>query len=497
MSSPYTQSLFSERSEFGGRSTTPVAASAVLHVLLIAAVWFIVAYRPPFVRVTAEHYKVRELVLDIPDEARIPPKIHHPASTPGAHAPASAGKPSPTPPALQEVAQAKPGPQTLIQPDVDNPVTLAQQIPVPQVVIWKPKSVPVKRITPPPPQPPVSAEAKPSVELPNDEQTLSDVNLASSIHLTPKPLLTASTTSPVTVHAPQQPQRPPMTSSHSSAQPTPAALLSLSNLRMKAGVATLPPVNESVVVKGPGTLAGQGKAPAAPGKDNSSPNPGQGGSTPGPGGNPKNPTTASDAGNAPAFKISGPGLASSGNKPAAPEPVPESGARANSDNLDNVDSNLPSTTSVTQPKDGHFSSTVVGNQIEDQFPEVADVWNGRVTYTVYLHVGLSHSWVMQYSVPRTADDSAAGPVSHLEAPWPYDIVRPNLSPGAIDADALMIHGFVNQSGRFEKLSVVFPQSFPQAQFVLAALEKWQFRPAQQDGQAARIEVLLIIPEQFE
>jgi hypothetical protein len=482
MSSPYTQSLFSERSDFGHRSTTPVAASAILHVLLIAAVWFIVAYRPPFVRVTAEHYKVRELVLDIPDEARIPPKIRHPA-----------GKPSQTPPALQEVAQAKPGPQTLIQPDVENPVTLAQQIPVPQVVIWKPSSVPVKKITPPPPQPPVSAEAKPSVELPNDEQTLSDVNLASSFHLTPKPLLTASTTSPVTVHAPQQPQRAPMTSSHSSAQPTPAAILSLSNLRMKEGIATLPPVNESVVVKSPGTLAGQGKAPAAPGKDNSSPNPGQGGSTSGPGGNPTNPASASGAGNAPAFKVSGPGLASAGNKPPGPEP----GTGTNPDSLDNLDSNQPSTTSVSQPKDGHFSSTVVGNQIEDQYPEVADVWNGRVTYTVYLHVGLAHSWVMQYSVPHTADDSAGSPVSHLEAPWPYDIVRPNLSPGAIDADALMIHGFVNQSGRFEKLSVVFPQSFPQAQFVLAALEKWQFRPAQQDGQAARIEVLLIIPEQFE
>ena len=186
MSSPYTQSLFSERSD-SGHHTTPIAASAVLHVLLIAAVWFTVAYRPPFVRLNAEHYKVRELDLSIPDEARTPPKIRYPASTPGAHASASAGKPSQTPPALQEVAQAKPGPQTLIQPDVQNPVTLAQQIPVPQVVIWKPSSVPVRKITPPPPQPPVSAEAKPSVELPNDEQTLSDVNLASTLHLTPKP----------------------------------------------------------------------------------------------------------------------------------------------------------------------------------------------------------------------------------------------------------------------------------------------------------------------
>ena len=490
MSSPYTQSLFSERSDFGHRSTTPVAASAVLHVLLIAAVWFTVTYRPPFVRITAEHYKVRELDLSIPDDARLPPKIRYPASTPGAHAPASAGKPSQTPPALQEVAQAKPGPQTLIQPDVENPVTLAQQIPVPQVVIWKPSSVPVKKITPPPPQPPASAEAKPSVERPNDELTLADVNLASSFHLTPKPLLTASTTSPVTVHAPQQPQRPPMTSSQSAAQPTPAAILSLSNLRMKEGIAPLPPVNESVVVKAPGTLARQGNAAAAPGKDNSSPNPGQGGSTSGPGGNPKNPASVSGAGNAPAFKVSGPGLASAGNKPPGPEP-------GTGTNPDSLDSNRLSTTAVSEPKDGHFGSTVVGNQIENQFPEIADVWNGRVNYTVYLHVGLSHSWVMQYSVPRTAGNSAGSPITHLEAPWPYDIVRPNLSPGAIDADALMIHGFVNQSGHFETLSVVFPQSFPQAQFVLAALEKWQFRPATQDGQSAKVEVLLIIPEQFE
>jgi hypothetical protein len=61
----------------------------------------------------------------------------------------------------------------------------------------------------------------------------------------------------------------------------------------------------------------------------------------------------------------------------------------------------------------------------------------------------------------------------------------------------MIHGFVNQSGRFETLSVLFPEAFPKAQFVLAALQQWQFRPASQDGQPARVEVLLIIPEEYE
>jgi len=76
-------------------------------------------------------------------------------------------------------------------------------------------------------------------------------------------------------------------------------------------------------------------------------------------------------------------------------------------------------------------------------------------------------------------------------------VRPNLAPDSVDADALMIHGFVNQSGHFETLTIVFPQPFPQAQFILSALQKWQFRPATQDGQIARVEVLLIIPADYE
>ena len=68
---------------------------------------------------------------------------------------------------------------------------------------------------------------------------------------------------------------------------------------------------------------------------------------------------------------------------------------------------------------------------------------------------------------------------------------------SIDADALMIHGYVNDSGHFETLSVVFPPQFPQAKFVLDSLEHWQFRPASQNGQVAKVEVLLIIPEEFE
>jgi hypothetical protein len=58
----------------------------------------------------------------------------------------------------------------------------------------------------------------------------------------------------------------------------------------------------------------------------------------------------------------------------------------------------------------------------------------------------------------------------------------------------MIHGFINESGHFEALAVVFPSTFKQASPVLQAISQWRFRPAKHNGQVAKVEVLLIIPE---
>jgi len=488
MTPAYTISLFSERTDLGPRPKT-IAASALLHVVALGVILFGIAYKPPYARVSTDHYRVRELDLDMPDEqARFyPPKMPKPSSSPGAHAPASQGKPSLSVPALREVAQAPPGPQTILQPDVPKPITLPVPIPVPQVAIWAPSKVVVKKVTPPLPQKPPSSDVQPSVERPNEELTLADVNVTSTMHPTSHPIVNASTTSPVRVQTQQPVQAPPTMSTKSLTRSTPASILSLSNLRMKEGTATLPPVNEAVVVRGPGVLAAQGKD-ASSGSPNTSAKPGQGGSSPGPGGNPHNP--GNGTGENLAFKISGPGVAPANSGRETPEPGAENGP-------DSLEGAQFSTTALSLPRDGHFSAIIIGNSIQDQYPETAGVWSGRMAYTVYLHVGLSRSWVLQYSLPRAADAPQSSAVETLQAPWPYNIVRPNLDPGSIDADALMIHGFVNQSGRFETLSIVFPQAFPQAQFVLAALEKWQFRPAMQQGQSAKVEVLLIIPEQFE
>ena len=104
MTPSYTITLFSERADLGPRPTS-IAASILLHSLAFAVVWFSFVYKPPFARVSTEHYKVRELDLKMPDEeARASvPHIAYPSSNSGAPAPASKGKPSPRIPALRDV----------------------------------------------------------------------------------------------------------------------------------------------------------------------------------------------------------------------------------------------------------------------------------------------------------------------------------------------------------------------------------------------------------
>jgi hypothetical protein len=146
-------------------------------------------------------------------------------------------------------------------------------------------------------------------------------------------------------------------------------------------------------------------------------------------------------------------------------------------------------------KNGQYNVVVVGSSLDEQYPETAEVWKGRLAYSVYLKVGLEKSWILQYSLPRAADSATAGSAK-LDAPWPFYIVRPNLNPDEATSDAVMIHGFVDESGHFEKLSVVFPtdMGYAREQLVLTALQQWQFRAGTHNGQVAKLEVLLIIPE---
>ncbi len=79
-----------------------------------------------------------------------------------------------------------------------------------------------------------------------------------------------------------------------------------------------------------------------------------------------------------------------------------------------------------------------------------------MTYTVYLHIGTAKNWILQYSLPRSKEaTSPAIFVGRPEAPWPYDMTRPSIDAD-VNADAIMVHGFVNALGRFEQLAINFP-----------------------------------------
>jgi hypothetical protein len=450
MRSSQTISLFSDRPEQHQQPST-FLVSILVHAGAIALLTYGVMHAPPVKdRSLADLYIVRHLTLEDPDMRRhqpAPSAIHAPSPLPAPPTPKPDEKPAAQAPLLQQAIKAIRASQTLVQPNLPPHPELTQPVPVPNVVLWTPPKVQVKTIVPPKPEKPTAAEVKLSLDAPNKEVLLADVRVSSSEMPTQKLTILPSTTSPLTVHGPDLPQKAPTTSSNSSGDPTPTAILSLSGTRMTSGTAYLPPVNTTAFTVSPGSALGD---PAGKGAGGAG--------------------TGQGAGYSGGGKMIGPGKGSGDGSGSGDQFT---------------------TTHITLSKEGQFGAVVVGNSLGEKYPEASAIMAGRLVYTVYLHLGSSKSWILQYSLPYTA--AAAGNTTSLQAPWPYNIVRPNIPADAVDAEVLMIHGFVNKDGRFEGLTVAFPPSFEQAKFVVDALKQWQFRPGTQNGQNTTVEVLLIAP----
>ena len=364
--------------------------------------------------------------------------------------------------------------QALIQPDAPPELLLPKETPVPLAVLWSPENSPSKTIVPPPQQEPTVAKMRPAIIKPNREAKLQDLNIATTKMPAQTPMMTAGTTSPVVVRGPEPVSQVPSTSSASKAEnPTPARIVSLSPLQAD-GPVVIPLANQLAQGNNTNKLAPQ-RAEAATGNG---------------GGNPASTQTGIGSGDGAGNAKAG-GATGTGGGAAGSVTVGMAGGQAVG-----TGTGIPSLVHLAMPRDGQFGVVVVGTSVTDQYPEVAEIWGGRLVYTVYLHVGAKKNWVLQYSLPRSAADAVVtGNVARPEAPWPFDVLRPHLAPEDYNSDALIIHGFINLAGRFEKLGMVFPSGFAQAKFVLNALQQWQFRPAKQNGQIAAVEVLLIIPEE--
>ena len=449
-----------------------------------------------------------------------------------------------SPPALRRTPRLLPAPQTLIQPDIPKSIVMPDKTPVPLVVLWAPDKVAKPRIVPPLPEKPVIAVVQPSLETPIPEERLADLKLSSSAFVTLTPVPPPSTTSPVVVHGPEEAKKVPETTSKQPEKSTPARIISLSDLRVPEGKVAVPAANQTASKVPPGSVvpgvlvspspSGNGNSASKAGHD--APGKGAGDRTASKGDNaaaasgtaahPTSGTINAKSGNpgagqrASAHPATGQGpsgpdsskqgssnhlpsvqsASTSGDKPAnAGRPGSQTGAQiapANGAASGSDFAHQQGTVHIALPRDGQFGAVVIGSSIEDMYPETAELWSGRLASTVYLHVGLAKSWILQFALPRLADAaSVAG--GRVEAPWPFEIVRPNLQADNLDSEALILHGLVNKDGRFEKLEVVYPPEFPQSRMVVNVIDQWQFRPAEQNGQYIPVEILLIIPGQTE
>jgi hypothetical protein len=418
--------------------------------------------------------------------------------------------------------QRMPANQTLVQPDMSKPILLPQKMPVPLVVLWTPEKPVVKRVVPALPEKASIAVERPSFDTPIKEETVSDLRLSSSAFVTQGPTVPPSTTAPVVVHGPEDTKKVPQTTSKSTEQPTPGRVVSLSDVRMPEGKVVVPMANQTSKATPGAMVPGVLKDPSAVGNGTSNAHNSDTGAGKGAGNHSglKN-DTATAAGNggpnagsgvqagkdgksgtAQASQDPRSGAATSGpsgaqtaalnNGPSTAQTGAVSGA-SQGGNSGSGSGNDPSTVHISLPKDGQFGVVVFGSAVADKYPETAELWSGRLASTVYLRVGQSKSWILQYALPRITEASSGG--GHLDAPWPFEIVRPNIDPADLDADALILHGLVNKDGRFEKLEVVFPTQVLQAPMILNVLNQWQFRPAKMNGQVSPVEVLLIIPDQ--
>jgi hypothetical protein len=439
------------------RGLPAFAISTALHVFGIAAVTWALLHNPAIIHdPLSKNYKVRHLQIQVPEtadsraaEALYPnqnkaakPTAKHDAKAAGAEQTAQAAPRPRSVPALR-MPEGGRGKQILVQPE-ERTQSANAEVPLPNVMVWTPELKPAETIVPPTPQPLTTVDTQTSLNAPNEELQLADAPMAAADHTPLLQMAPAGNTSPIAVQGFSEVKMAPATASTPNADPTPAAVLAASDMRMNDGTVALPPVNE--------TRGDQNKDGSAAGPQ--------------------------DVQNA----IGDPAHAGGAGADATLGDADEAAASESAEHIE-------------LPKDGRFNVVVVGSSLSDQYPETLQVWSDRVAYTAYLHVGTPKAWILQYAQLREADASGAGTVAHLDAPWPYDILRPNMLAKDLNADALMVHGVLNEAGKLVNLAIAYPAQYVHSSYVLHELQQWQFRPAAQRGKPTAVEVLLIIPEE--
>ncbi|HSP67449.1 MAG TPA: energy transducer TonB [Bryobacteraceae bacterium] len=506
----HEEGLFETRAPgLGGPSPVCMVGSICFHSVAIIGLWSLSLYQPPPPPPLHTSANIDPTVIRIGDKLffvqRLAPREDEPPKPKPAEEQKLAAKATSVklqaPPATTQAA-ARQAPRVFVPPEIKRNLisesTLIQPLSPPDLVppntplpsfrvftaqlpkIPKPFIVPGRR-TPTPPDPSLPPPPPP----PN-------IDLASAAPaLNPPPSRLVLPPAPPPVIEDQPPK--PLTALPPSRAGDAANILSLSDRPVApSDKLVVPPGNvlgatgDGVVLRA-GTVDGDSSGAAARSGDGRSSGPGAAGAN-----NGANSGANSAASGANSGVNGGRGAGSSGTPGNAAGGVSILGGGASSNPP------IPKGGMQRRASNGTFDAVVVQSSSGDPFPESKELLTGRPIYTVYVALGTPKDWALYFCVPGEKDASPGGNVVKIgtavgvQAPYPTTLVRPDVAVPSFYKQVL-VHGYVTAAGRVENLKVVRPIKPETDQALLAALARWDFRPATRDGVNIGVEFVLSIP----
>jgi len=158
----------------------------------------------------------------------------------------------------------------------------------------------------------------------------------------------------------------------------------------------------------------------------------------------------------------------------------------------------PGVTRIEHPANGSFDVVVTQSGTRDDLLELGGILTGNPVYSVYLPVGDSKEWLLQYCIPAR-ESVRANPyqvdvedVGTITPPYPISTVIPNSLLAQPIARHIVLHGFLTAAGILRGVGAA-DSSNPLLSEILALLSQWQFRPASRNSRPIDVEILLVIP----
>ena len=151
-----------------------------------------------------------------------------------------------------------------------------------------------------------------------------------------------------------------------------------------------------------------------------------------------------------------------------------------------------------------YGITIVANGASGGGFKDYGVFRDEASYTVYLDMAdtgvRGPSWTLQYALNSHLASSPSAMTSHAHGRVvpPYATMKPlpSFSPEAAKrgrGGTIVVFGVINRQGKFEDLRIMHSPEIGLNQFLLDALKKWTFRPAEMDGAQVSVKILLGVP----